>query len=73
MSPVARFCPTRRNLEEVSSLLTCELSSLASKLMTSIAADHRAFNITSQRCGEIRTQLKESRRRLQAHRSQHGC
>lgn len=73
MSPTARCCPTRRNLEEESSVLTCELSSLSSKLMTSIAADHRTFNITSQRCGEIRTQLKESRRRLQAHRSQHGC
>lgn len=54
-------------------MLTSELSTLASKLMTSVAADHHAFNITSQRCGEVRTQLKESRRRLQAHRSQHGC
>jgi len=73
MSPAARFCPTRRNLEEESSTLTSELSTLASKLMTSVAADHHAFNITSQRCGEVRVQLKESRRRLQAHRSQHGC
>lgn len=54
-------------------MLTSELSTLASKLMTSVAADHHAFNVTSQRCGEVRVQLKESRRRLQAHRSQHGC
>jgi hypothetical protein len=41
--------------------------------MTSVAADHHAFNVTSRRCGEVRLQLKESRRLLQAHRSQHGC
>lgn len=73
MSPVARSCPTRRDLEEQSWMLTSKLSILASKLMTFVAADHHAFNVTSQRCGEVRVQLKESRRRLQAHRSQHGC
>jgi hypothetical protein len=74
MSPVAaRSCPTRKDLEEQSWLLTSKLSILASRLMTSVAADHHAFNVTSRRCGEVRLQLKESRRLLQAHRSQHGC
>lgn len=54
-------------------MLTSKLSILASKLMTFVAADHRAFNIASRRCGEVRIQLKESRRLLQAHRAEHGC
>lgn len=73
MSLAARQCPTRRDLEEQSAILTNRLSSLASKLMVLVAADHSAFNITSARCGEVRVKLKESRLRLQAHRSQHGC
>lgn len=73
MSLAARQCATRKDLEEQSWILTNRLSNLASKLMTFVAADHQAFNTASARCGEVRIQLKESRLRLQAHRSQHGC
>lgn len=73
MSLAVQQCPTRRDLEEQNTILTNTLSNLSSKLMTLVAADYSAFNITSARCGEVRLQLKESRLRLQAHRSQHGC
>lgn len=73
MSIAVRQCPTRRDLEEKSAVLTNRLSTLASKLMVLVAADHSAFNVASARCGEVRVMLKESRLRLQAHRSQHGC
>lgn len=73
MSLAVRPCPTRKDLEEQSAILTNRLSNLASKLMTLVAADHSGFNAASARCGEVRVQLKESRLRLQAHRSQHGC
>lgn len=73
MNATTRCCPTRRDLEAQGSVLRIRLSNLAPKLMTLVAVDHRGFNLTSAQCREVRGQLKESSRRLQAHRSEHGC
>ncbi|HEX5236548.1 MAG TPA: hypothetical protein VFW25_14610 [Silvibacterium sp.] len=73
MNVTARNCQTRRDLEAQGSILRIRLSNLAPKLMTLVAVDHHGFNITSAQCREVRGQLKESSRRLQAHRTEHGC
>jgi hypothetical protein len=69
----ARNCPTRKTLEERGWKLVDRLSITAPQLLTSAGVDHKVFNKVSARCHEIRTQLAESHRQLQAHRSEHGC
>lgn len=66
-------CPTRKTLEERGWKLVNRLSITAPRLLTTAGVDRKLFNQVSARCHEIRTQLAESHRQLDAHRSEHGC
>jgi hypothetical protein len=70
MELTAKSCATRRSLERRNWLLTHKLSLTATRLMGS---DHKRFNETAAKCSEIRSELAGVHKRLQDHRSDHGC
>lgn len=69
----AQNCPTRKTLEERGSRLVGRLAITAPHLLASAGVDRKLFNEISARCHELRAQLAESHRLLEAHRSEHGC
>jgi hypothetical protein len=73
MDKTAQYCPVRRDLEERAWTLTAKLSTVASKLIALVDVDHRSFNATQTEWADVRSDLAESHRMLQTHRSGHGC
>lgn len=73
MHPTAKYCPTRRGLEQQGSILVERLSSISTRLMCLAAADHKGFNAASAECAELKTEIAVTRYALNSHRKKHGC
>ncbi|HEX4038620.1 MAG TPA: hypothetical protein VHX37_11220 [Acidobacteriaceae bacterium] len=68
-----QYCPTRRDLEEHSWFLAGRLSSLTDQLLGLVGHDHNAFLVKKAECRDTRDEIRDSQRRLESHRTHHGC
>ncbi len=73
MDFATQYCPKRKLLEENAWVLVSRLSALTSRLMGLVGKDHRTFAITRIACSAAKTDIVAVRRRLDLHRSAHGC
>ncbi len=68
------YCVTRRALEERHLSLINDLAEEVSLLALFAGRNnHAEFSRMQRRCAELRTNIVESSRQLQIHRSRHGC
>ena len=73
MDLTAQYCPTRRDLEELSWSLTSRLAGLTGRLLRLVGDNHDAFLVVKGECAETRAALVASHQTLSSHRSDHGC
>jgi len=69
----AKYCSIRSELEEHACQLTAKLFKLTERLMALIGTNHQEFLVAKVSCNEVTKALSESRHRLEAHRTAHGC
>jgi hypothetical protein len=73
MKVAKTYCAIRSELEEYTRNLTGMFFDLTERLRGLVGINHQEFLDTQAACGKIRQQLSESRHRLEAHRTGHGC
>ena len=73
MNFAAKFCLIRNELEHHAFHLTTELSVLIERLHRLTGINHQEFLVTRVACLKLQKELSESRHRLEAHRTDHGC
>ena len=73
MDFTAKYCSTRRDLEERSWWLTTRLANLTGRLMQLVGHDHLAFVGVRQECQTAKAAITASRENLADHRRAHGC
>ena len=73
MDLTARYCPTRRDIEEHCWNLTSRLSQTTSALVKSIGTNRQVLLARRSECQITRDELADSQCRLAAHRIAHGC
>ena len=73
MRQAARYCATRRDLEEHGWFLTSRLAKLTQRLVGMIGKDHASFLDLRSECHATRTEILASHQDLQEHRREHGC
>jgi len=73
MDVAVKYCLIRSELEDHAFHLTTELFGLIGRLHRLIGTDHQNFVATQVACRKVTRELSESRHRLEAHRTDHGC
>lgn len=73
MDFTAQYCPCRRDLEEQVWVQVSHLSALTGQLLGLVGKDHRTFSLKRTACSDARAGIVDFRRKLDTHRSAHGC
>ena len=71
--PLTQYCSVRRNLEERGNNLVGRLAALTDRLLRITGRDHTGFMAIKDECANVRSEIVEARRDLNAHRLDHRC